>query len=272
MARKQAAEVVRSSSSGEEPSLPASERWLPQVEVTKINPLSLLELKTTLDDLVKEFFSLPRHNFTRSYRHEDLRLGLGWSSVVIALAVSYYAYKLDNFEQSKPIVATGVVSYVVLNTILALYVQYVEQNTIFVAKRRTLASRITTEVLEISSVASSSPNHSTVSSWIPFPLSLLSKSPRPPVNGESSQATVIDRDDYPVYTLTLEYRHSANANKSILHQQSLVESKPVRLLFDQQGRVARDRVEEWLKGAMNKVMGQNSINVEKPDSVATTED
>lgn len=115
-----------------------SERWLPVVEVVKINPCSLLELKTCLDDTVKEvqllhlplslslfhkvysnlmepnlfrppqFFSLPRNNFQISNRHQDVKLLLGWSSVLIALGTTYYSYKKDDFQGTKFLVGLGV--------------------------------------------------------------------------------------------------------------------------------------------------------------------
>ncbi|GAA6001530.1 hypothetical protein JCM5350_000250, partial [Sporobolomyces pararoseus] len=234
-----------------------SERWLPVVEVVKINPCSLLELKTCLDDTVKEFFSLPRNNFQISNRHQDVKLLLGWSSVLIALGTTYYSYKKDDFQGTKFLVGLGVGSYVVLNTLLALYVVYYEKNLIWVGKRRTIASRITTEHLSISSTAYSSPtSNSTQSSWIPFPISLLSTSTSP--SPSSSTMTTISstsssddvdkkKNKYPLYTLKFHYTHSANANKSLLNQNELIWSKPFGDLFDRQGTVSRDLVEQWLK-------------------------
>ncbi|GAA5882961.1 hypothetical protein JCM16303_006761 [Sporobolomyces ruberrimus] len=235
------------------------DRWLPLVEVIKINPSSLVELKTTLDDTVREFFSLERNNFTPSNFHQDVRLSLGWTSVLIALGTTYYAYKVDDFQRTKPFVANGVALYVVLNTVLALYVAYFEKNLIWVGKRRTIASRITTELLEISSIAHSTRSNTTpTSSWIPFPLSLLipasSFSIPPPASSTSSSPVPSKQEDYPLYTLTLEYTQSANANKSLLHQETLVLRKPFREVFDQEGRLGRDQVEEWLKGGLERVM------------------
>ncbi|GAA5830530.1 hypothetical protein JCM3766R1_002753 [Sporobolomyces carnicolor] len=231
-----------------------ADRLLPVVEVVKVNPASLVELKTALDDTVKEFFSLPRYNFQVSHRHEDVRLSLGWTSVVIALGTTYYAYKKDDFQGTKSWVALGVVLYVVLNTILALYVTYFEKNIIWKGKRRTIASRITTELLEISSVASSSPTNSTQSSWIPFPLSLLASSPPPAPAAGKGDST---QQQYPLYTLTLGYTHSANANKSLLHQNDLVLHKHVGEVFDAQGRISRDGVEAWLREGLERVTSGN---------------
>lgn len=172
----------------------------------------------------------------------------------------------------------SIVSYVVLNTILALYVTYFEKNIIWKGKRRTIASRvslpvldpcrtqistryidrsvlqITTELLEISSVASSSPTNSTQSSWIPFPLSLLASSPPPAPAAGKGDST---QQQYPLYTLTLGYTHSANANKSLLHQNDLVLHKHVGEVFDAQGRISRDGVEAWLREGLERVTSGN---------------
>ncbi|GAA6059681.1 hypothetical protein JCM10212_000068 [Sporobolomyces blumeae] len=226
---------------------------LPRMQVTKVNTANLVELKNALDDLVKEFFSLPAHNFKTSHAHEDTRLLLGWTSVVVALGTTYYAYKHE-FQESKFWVGVGVAVYVALNTVLALYVTYVEKNIIYEGKRRTFASRITTERLTISSVAASSPTHATTSSWIPFPLSLLAaRPPLPPAQSPSAPR-------YPLYTLELQYTHSANANKSLLNSQHLVLVKGVGELFDEEGRIARGRCEEWLKEGLERVVGGGGLD------------
>ncbi|TNY20107.1 microsomal signal peptidase 25 kDa subunit-domain-containing protein [Rhodotorula diobovata] len=115
----------------------------------KINNAAISDLKHTLDDHVRLVLTLPNQAFTRSYRHDDVRLALGWSSVAVAAATGYYGYVIP-FHHSTFWVSVGVVLYVVLNTVLALYVAFVENNTIFEGKRRTLASRISTERLTIS--------------------------------------------------------------------------------------------------------------------------
>ncbi|GAA5949609.1 hypothetical protein JCM21900_002468 [Sporobolomyces salmonicolor] len=214
--------------------------------VAKVNNANLSDLKNAADDVVKDFFSLPSHNFKRSYIHDDVRLSLGWASVAVAIATSYYGYKTE-FHESKFWVSVGVALYVVLNTILALYVAYVEQNIIFEGKRRTFASRISTERLTISSLAASSPTTLTTSSWIPFPLSLLV--PRPSPSASSSA-------QYPLYTLTLSYAHSANANKSLLHSSEVVLTRSFAEMFDQEGRIAVGEVERWLSGGLVEVVGE----------------
>ncbi|BGP20623.1 hypothetical protein JCM10213_007159 [Rhodosporidiobolus nylandii] len=233
------ADSSTSPTSADAPAAPAKEH------APKVNTANLTELKTAVDDVVREFFSLPDHRFTRSHLHEDVRLALGWTAVAVAGATGWYGYKTE-FHDSKQLVGAGVAIYVLLNTILALYIALVEKNTIFLGKRRTFASRITTERLTLSSLASSSPTHSTTSSWVPFPISLLLPSPAP-----SSAPT----SDYPLYTLTLSYTHSSNANKSLLHANEIERSHPLAGWFDAEGRMARRVVEEWLEEGLREVVG-----------------
>lgn len=53
-----------------------------------------------------QFFTRPGA-FTRSHVHEDVRLVLGWSSVLVALATGYHGY-VKSFEESKALVTVGV--------------------------------------------------------------------------------------------------------------------------------------------------------------------
>ncbi|GAA5977209.1 hypothetical protein JCM11641_003877 [Rhodosporidiobolus odoratus] len=218
--------------------------------VIKVNTANLSELKTAVDDVVKEYFSDPSHRFSRSYVHDDVRLALGWAAVAVAGATGWYGYKTQ-FRESKELVGSGVVVYVVLNTVLALYAAFVEKNTIFVGKRRTFSSRITTELLTLSSLASASSSHTTSSSWVPFPISLLAPSPKSPATPSSSAAPVT----YPLYTLTLTHSHSSNANKSLLHAKEVERTHAFGGWFDEEGRIARRKVERWLEEGLREVVG-----------------
>ncbi|GAA5997560.1 signal peptidase complex subunit SPC2 [Rhodotorula paludigena] len=222
----------------------------------KVNNANLSELKNAADDLVKEFFSLPTHRFSRSFLHEDVRLSLGWTSVAVAAAAGVYGYRVE-FQESKYWVTVGVVLYVVLNTALALYVAFVEKNIIFEGKRKTFASRISTERLTISSLAASSATSYTSSTWVPFPLSLVAPSPTIPLPPPSSPSasSPFSSSPYPLYSLTLSYAHSANANKSLLHSSSRVLTRPFAELFDSEGRIARAEVERWLEQGLAELQG-----------------
>lgn len=74
----------------------------------KINNAAISDLKHTLDDHVRLVLTLPNQAFTRSYRHDDVRLALGWSSVAVAAATGYYGYVIP-FHHSTFWVSVGVV-------------------------------------------------------------------------------------------------------------------------------------------------------------------
>lgn len=122
---------------------------------------------------------------------------------------------------------------------------------------RTLATpQITTERVSLSSVAYSSPTHHTTSSWVPFPLSLLLRAPPPPPTTGSASTTSspaaplnTDPSHYPLYRLTLSYSHSANANKSLLASSTVVLEKPLGEMFDENGTIAVQVVEDWVMGS-----------------------
>ncbi|KWU45246.1 hypothetical protein RHOSPDRAFT_33191 [Rhodotorula sp. JG-1b] len=262
MAKKSASKAKQadqSPMSDNAPALAASITAPPAREpVIRVNTANLTELKNAVDDHLKLVLSSPEQAFKRSYVHDDVRLAIGWTAVGVAVATGYYSYIVDDFHRTKHWVAVGVVVYLALNTILALYVALVEKSTIYEGKRRTIASRISTERISLSSVAYSSPTHYTTSSWVPFPLSLLLPSPTSAPKPSSasptsdSSSSLSQRDDdparYPLYRLTLAYSHSSNANKSLLASDTLVLEKPFGEMFDEEGRLAVRIVEDWVLG------------------------
>ena len=50
--------------------------------------------------------------FQEIHTHTDVKLALGWASVLIAGATALYGWKID-FEQSKPFVWAGVILFVI---------------------------------------------------------------------------------------------------------------------------------------------------------------
>jgi len=91
---------------------------LDRTPAPKVNSANITELKNALDDHVKDLLSRPadtttstspasRAPFTRSYRHDDVRLALGWSSVAVAAATGYYGYRTP-FHDSTFWVSVGV--------------------------------------------------------------------------------------------------------------------------------------------------------------------
>ncbi|GAA5982809.1 hypothetical protein JCM10908_006797 [Rhodotorula pacifica] len=248
---KQAEQPIVGESAAVE-ALSAPEQSAAREPVIRVNTSNLTELKNAVDDHLKLVFSSPEQAFKRSYVHDDVRLAIGWTAVGVAAATGYYGYVVDDFQRTKSWVAVGVVVYTLLNTTLALYVALVEKSVIYEGKRRTIASRISTERVTLSSVAYSSPTHHTTSSWVPFPLSLLLPSPPSASNTKSTSSCAAAADDpsrYPLYRLTLSYSHSSNANKSLLASETLVLEKPFGEMFDEEGRLAVKVVEEWVLGS-----------------------
>jgi signal peptidase complex subunit 2 len=151
--------VDSSDSVNEETVLLEHEEELPDIVVNK---WSLHELKTACDDAVKQvgrllIFSLPiladlcslsfyqyfskPSQFKPSHVHTDVRLTLGWTASIIALGASIYAYKVP-FQQSRDWVLAAVVLYILLSGMQALYVRYIEKDTIFQGQRKVFAGRV----------------------------------------------------------------------------------------------------------------------------------
>ncbi|KAH8924498.1 hypothetical protein BT69DRAFT_1198431, partial [Atractiella rhizophila] len=115
-------------------------------ETIKVNIRNLADLKNACDDAVKEYFARSG-NFNRSYRHTDVRLVLGWTAVIIGTGGSAYGY-MTPFHESKLIVGVCVAIYVILSSLLGLYITYVEGDNIFLGNRKTFVnSRVCSSTL-----------------------------------------------------------------------------------------------------------------------------
>jgi len=147
-----------------------------------------------------------------------VRLALGWSGVIVAGATSFYSWRLE-FEQSKPVIWIGLIVYIVLTLLQALYAYFVEGDVIFVGKRKTFDKRIVTERINLSSRTK----------------------PSTPENP-------------PAYTLSLTYRRSTNGGKSLLNRGQASESRPYTAFFDDQGVLDHDRFETWVGEIVGRVM------------------
>ncbi|KAI9510300.1 microsomal signal peptidase 25 kDa subunit-domain-containing protein [Russula earlei] len=186
-------------------------------DVVKVNNANLIELKNALDDAIKRFLSRP-DLFKQIHLHTDVRLALGWTSVIIAGSTAFYSYRLD-FEQTKPVIWIGLIVYFILTSIQALYAYFVEGDIIFVGKRKTFDKRIVTERITLSSRTK----------------------PSTPENP-------------PGYTLSLTYRRSTNAGKSLLGRGQTSESRPYTAFFDDEGVLDHDRFETWVGEIVGRAM------------------
>jgi len=196
-----------------------------QRDVVKVNNCNSTELKNACDDALRRYLSRP-DLFKQIYQHTDVRLALGWLSVFIAVGTSLYGYKVE-FEKSKPVVAVGLVLYMVLTTLQTLYAYLIEGNTIFVGKRKTLSKRIITERIELESAT--------------LPPSKLSKETPSPSNA-------------PSYQLTVSYVRSTNAGKSLLAKGRANTSRPYSAFFDENGTMDQDVFERWLGELVESTM------------------
>ncbi|KAM0749607.1 hypothetical protein T439DRAFT_381194 [Meredithblackwellia eburnea MCA 4105] len=209
----------------------------------KVNTANLAELKSACDECVKEYFGRPTA-FSQSHTHEDIRLALGWSSTIIAFASAYYGYRTE-FQESKFWVTVGVALYMLLSGASALYSQYIEKNVIFVGKRRTVASRISTERLTVSSTVPPSPT--APKSYVDSILAAVSLAPTP----EPASAA----DAFPSYKLSVSYVHSSNNGKSLIHHADATLEKPFAAWFDEEGSLWKEGFEKALEELLSGIVG-----------------
>ncbi|KAH9836212.1 microsomal signal peptidase 25 kDa subunit-domain-containing protein [Rhodofomes roseus] len=190
-------------------------------EVVKVNNASVTEMKHACDDALKRFLSRPEL-FNQIYTHTDVRLGLGWASVFVALGTGLYGWKVD-FEKSKPAVWAGVILYVLLTTIQTLYAYFVEGDIVFVGKRKTFDKRIVTERITLTSTSTPS-------------------KPSSP----------------PAYSLGLTYMRSTSGGKSLLGRGRAKGDRGYNTFFDEKGVMDQEAFERWVGEMVGRVMvGKN---------------
>ncbi|KZO94190.1 microsomal signal peptidase 25 kDa subunit [Calocera viscosa TUFC12733] len=188
-------------------------------EPVKINNAHMREIKDALDDAIRRMLTRP-DQFKQNHMHTDVKLALGWGAVLVAGATGLYGYFVE-FEKAKIGVAVGVVLYGLLSTLQYLYQWFVEKDIVFVGKRRSVAGRIETERIILSSKLN----------------------PKPRTN--------------PTYTLTLSYNRTTNSGKTLLHSASpkpVVES-PVARWFDKEGNMDVPGFERYVGDLVAGAMG-----------------
>jgi len=181
----------------------------------KINVYNLTELKNTCDDTLKKHLSKP-DSFQQQHFHTDIRLALGYSSTIIAAGSALYGWKAD-FAKSKPLVTLGVALYFILTALQTLYIYFVEGNTVFVGKRKTIDRRISTERLEVASKTAPS-------------------TPTTP----------------PQYSLEVTYLHSANGGKALIKRGRETGRKGYNSFFDADGNMDVLIFETWIDSLVSK--------------------
>ncbi|PHH81305.1 hypothetical protein CDD82_1049 [Ophiocordyceps australis] len=94
----------------------------------KINPYNLADLKNTSDDTIPNYLNSLK--FRQSSYLVDVRLALGYSSIVIAAACGLWDYKFG-FESTKLYTAVAVAVYTILDCALIFWLSEVEKGTVY---------------------------------------------------------------------------------------------------------------------------------------------
>ncbi|KAI1794346.1 microsomal signal peptidase 25 kDa subunit-domain-containing protein [Ganoderma leucocontextum] len=186
-------------------------------EEVKVNNASATDMKHACDDALKRFLSRP-DLFKQIHTHTDVRLALGWLSVLIAGTTGLYGWRVP-FEQSKPGVWAGVILYVVLTITQTLYAYFVEGDIVFVGRRKTFDKRIVTERITITA--------------------------KPTPSSPSSP---------PGYSLGLAYVRSAAGGKTLLGKGRASEDSKFTEFFDEAGVMDQERFERWVGAVVGRVM------------------
>ncbi|QRV76570.1 hypothetical protein RhiJN_04585 [Ceratobasidium sp. AG-Ba] len=195
-----------------------------KLDEVKVNNASLTELKLACDDALRRYLSRPEH-FKIQHTHTDIRLALGYASVIIAAVTGLYSWKRE-FEETKPVVWIGVILYMLLTSIQTLYSYFIEGETVFVGKRKTVDKRIETERITIG--AKTAPS-------------------------DKAQSAVGPR-----YSLNAAYVHTANNGKSLIRKSKQSTEAPYTTWFDEEGRMDEVAFGEWVGAFVEKLVGESS--------------
>lgn len=195
----------------------AASRTVDQSEEVKVNNASTTEMKHACDDALKRFLSRPEL-FKQIYTHTDVRLALGWASVLVAGGTGLYGWKIE-FEKSKPVVWAGLLLYIFLTVVQTLYSYFIEGDIAFVGKRKTFDKRIVTERITIESTT---------------------KPSKP--------------DSPPAYSLNLSYVRSTSGGKSLLGKGRTSTQRGYNTFFDENGVLDHEKFERWVGDTVGKLM------------------
>ncbi|KAG8783235.1 hypothetical protein FRC12_019948 [Ceratobasidium sp. 428] len=203
---------------------PAAKSPPPKLDEVKVNNASLTELKLACDDALRRYLSRPEH-FKIQHTHTDIRLALGYVGVIVAAATGLYSWKRE-FEETKPVVWLGVILYMLLTGVQTLYSYFVEGDTVFVGKRKTVNKRIETERLTIGAKT---------------------------VASEKSKFAI-----GPGYSLKAAYVHTANNGKSLIRKSKQSTEATFTTWFDEEGRMDEVAFGEWVGAFVEKLVGDSS--------------
>lgn len=98
-----------------------------------------IDLKNTTDDALPNY--LHSLKFKQIHTQTDVRLGLGYTAVVIAGALFYYDWKFG-WEASKPFTLPAVVAYFLLNGAFSYWLWFVEKGVVYEGEGKTGKVRV----------------------------------------------------------------------------------------------------------------------------------
>ncbi|KAK5117606.1 hypothetical protein LTR62_005028 [Meristemomyces frigidus] len=99
---------------------------------SKVSPHNLAELKNTTDDALQNY--VRSLGFAQDNTKLDVRLAIGYASVIIAIAAFAADYKLQ-WEQTKTWMPVAVVAYALLNGAFTYWIWAVEKGIVFEGTR-----------------------------------------------------------------------------------------------------------------------------------------
>ena len=188
-----------------------------------------------------------------------MRLALGWSASLIAFAAAYHAYRHPSFQQTRPYVLAGVVSFVLLGAAMNAYARWVEGNIIYQGKRKVFAAGRVGPHLTLDShrqgfvhADSFCVLHSLLQHYSSNTPSSLDSPLHHQIETQSLTVSTSCEAHVPVYHLAVSYTHSTNGGKSLLKQFDRDVTKPFGELFDEEGRLARSELEKVLIGVLEE--------------------
>lgn len=114
----------------------------------QVNNACLTELKNALDDTLKSYLTT-KANFKQDYFCDDVKLGLGWTSNIIAGGISLAGWYFG-WEKTQVYTLYCVIVYAILTVVLTYFVSTVEKKKVFVGTTPSKSGSTTPDKLTIS--------------------------------------------------------------------------------------------------------------------------
>jgi signal peptidase complex subunit 2 len=203
--------------------------------------------------LILQLLSQPQF-FQQQHIHTDVRLALGYLSVLVAGATGLYGWKVE-FEKSKMLVRIGVVMYVhqtlrrghELTLTLQLFCSDCSANDLYCILAK--GCGISRKAKDVRAAG--------VYSWTGMQANRVADS----LQIETERLTVSSKTlpssttTPPQYSLELEYLHSANGGKAVLKHGRQLGSRGYNTFFDAQGNMLLEVFDRWVESLVSETIG-----------------